>query len=138
MEPAGALEVAGPTAPPTLAPDPGRAPYITADRYFAAVRQLGSPADTPAEVHARPEPQREAADGVLIAGLQEARSLVGDHPLEHTFNDVRLAPSALDDKFLLSVLVNGRSVVIFNGTAGQQLRKILFAPLEERRLGRPF
>lgn len=66
----GALEVAGPTAPPTLAPDPMRAPDITADRYFAAVRQLGSPADTPAEVRRRPEPQREAADGVLVAGLQ--------------------------------------------------------------------
>jgi hypothetical protein len=66
----GALEVAGPSAPPTLAPDPVRAPDITADRYFAAVRQLGSPADTPTEVRARPEPQREAADGVLVASLQ--------------------------------------------------------------------
>jgi hypothetical protein len=66
----GALEVAGPTAPPGLAPDPMRAPDITADRYFAAVRQLGSPADTPAEVRQRPEAQREAADGVLVAGLQ--------------------------------------------------------------------
>jgi hypothetical protein len=68
----GALEVAGPTAPPTLAPDPMRAPDITAGKYFPAVRQLGSPADTPAEVRARPEPQREAADGVLVAGLQVA------------------------------------------------------------------
>jgi hypothetical protein len=68
----GALEVAGPTAPPTLAPDPVRAPDITAGKYFPAVRQLGSPADTLAEVRARPEPQREAADGVLVAGLQVA------------------------------------------------------------------
>jgi hypothetical protein len=66
----GALEIAGPTAPPTLAPDPVRAPDITAAKYFPAVRELGSPADTPAEMRARPEPQREAADGVLIAGLQ--------------------------------------------------------------------
>jgi hypothetical protein len=68
----GALEVAGPTAPPSLAPDPVRAPDITADRYFAAIRQLGSPADTPNEVRAQAEPQREAADGVLVAGLQLA------------------------------------------------------------------
>jgi hypothetical protein len=68
----GALEVAGPTAPPSLAPDPVRAPDITSDRYFAAIRQLGSPADTPDEIRARAEPQREAADGVLVAGLQVA------------------------------------------------------------------
>jgi hypothetical protein len=86
----GALEVAGPTAPPTLAPDPTRAPDITADRYFAAVRQLGSPADTPAEVRARPEPQREAADGVLVAGLQ-----VGLHPASG-ITAVKVAPPALE------------------------------------------
>jgi hypothetical protein len=66
----GALQIAGPTAPPTLAPDPVRAPDITAAKYFPAERQLGSPADTPAEMRVRGEPQREAADGVLIAGLQ--------------------------------------------------------------------
>ena len=66
----GALEIAGPSAPPTLAPDPMRAPDITADRYFAAVRQLGSPADTPEEIKRQGEPQREAADGVLAAGLR--------------------------------------------------------------------
>jgi hypothetical protein len=66
----GALQIAGPTAPPTLAPDPTRAPDITADKYFPAVHELGSPADTPAEMRVRGEPQREAADGVLIAGLQ--------------------------------------------------------------------
>jgi len=66
----GALQIAGPTAPPTLAPDPLRAPDITAAKYFPAERQLGSPADTPAEMRVRGEPQREAADGVLIAGLQ--------------------------------------------------------------------
>jgi hypothetical protein len=66
----GALEIVGPVAPPTLAPDPLRAPNITAGLYFPAERELGSPADTPAEMRARPEPQREAADGVLLAGLQ--------------------------------------------------------------------
>lgn len=88
----GALEIAGPTAPPTLAPDPVRAPDITAAKYFPAVRELGSPADTPTEMRARPEPQREAADGVLIAGLQAglrpARALASSPaaapPLEST------------------------------------------------------
>jgi hypothetical protein len=74
----GALQIAGPTAPPTLAPDPVRAPDITAGKYFPAVRQLGSPADTPAEVRARPEPQREAADSVLVAGLQVALRPTGE------------------------------------------------------------
>jgi hypothetical protein len=66
----GALEIAGPSAPPTLAPDPVRAPDITAGRYFAAVRQLGSPANTPEEIRRLPEPQRAAADGVLAAALR--------------------------------------------------------------------
>ena len=47
----GALEIAGATAPSTLAPDPVRAPDITAGRYFEAVRQYGSPASTPADSH---------------------------------------------------------------------------------------
>jgi hypothetical protein len=66
----GALELAGPSTDPNYAPDSMRAPDITAGRYFAAVRELGSPADTPSEILAQAEPQREAADGVLVAALR--------------------------------------------------------------------
>jgi hypothetical protein len=68
----GALEAAGPSAPPSLAPDPVRAPDITAGKYFAAVRQLGSPADKPDEVRRQAEPQRESADSVMVSALQVA------------------------------------------------------------------
>ena len=76
-----ALQIAGPTAPPTLRPDPVRAPDITAGKYFPAIRELGSPADTPAELRAQAEPQREAADAVLVAGLQAGlRPLPANRP----------------------------------------------------------
>jgi hypothetical protein len=64
----GALETAGHAAA-DYAPDPLRAPDIRAGLYFAAVRHFGSPADDPDEIARRPEPQREAADRVLIAAL---------------------------------------------------------------------
>jgi hypothetical protein len=98
----GALEVAGPTAPPTLAPDPMRAPDITADRYFAAVRQLGSPADTPDEVRRRPEPQREAADGVLVAGLR-----IGLRPMSSTIASTTGPPPLLESSTALAAKRSG-------------------------------
>ncbi len=65
----GALEVAGPDVDPNYRPDPTRAPDITAGRYFDAVEDYGSPADTPADIAARAEPYRQSADTVLIQAL---------------------------------------------------------------------
>jgi hypothetical protein len=65
----GALELAGPSTDPQYRPDPGRAPDIFAGRYFDTVEDLGSPADRPDEIARRQEPERQAADAVLIAAL---------------------------------------------------------------------
>ena len=71
---------------------------------------------------------------IVVQWLEEPCSLVSDHSLEHTFDDVRLPSSALHDKFLLGILVNGRPIVFSNSNAWQQLREILFRPLEQWRL----
>jgi hypothetical protein len=65
----GALELAGPGTRSDFAPDPVRAPDITAGRYFEAVRQYGSPASTPGEIASAGEPERQAADSVLTQAL---------------------------------------------------------------------
>jgi hypothetical protein len=64
-----ALEIAGPGVPADFRPDPTRAPHLVAGRYLDAVRQLGSPAESPRDLLGEPEPQREAADAVLLAAL---------------------------------------------------------------------
>ena len=65
----GAVELVGPNLDPAYKPDPGRAPNVTAGLYLAAVRKLGSPADTRAEIERQPEPARQAADTVLAQTL---------------------------------------------------------------------
>jgi hypothetical protein len=65
----GALELAGPQTRSDFAPDPVRAPDITAGRYFAAVRDYGSPASSLAQILAAGEGERQAADAVLIQAL---------------------------------------------------------------------
>jgi hypothetical protein len=65
----GALELAGPGTRSDFAPDPVRAPDITAGRYFEAVEQYGSPASTPEEIASAGEPERQAADSVLTQAL---------------------------------------------------------------------
>lgn len=65
----GAVELAGPALDQGYRPDPGRLPNVTAGLYFRAVRKLGSPAATPAEIERLPEPAREAADTVLAQAL---------------------------------------------------------------------
>jgi len=65
----GALEIAGIETDPALRPDPVRAPDITAGAYFAATRELGSPAATPGEIATRPEPVKQTADSVLATAL---------------------------------------------------------------------
>jgi hypothetical protein len=66
----GALELAGPLTDPSFAPDPVRAPDITAGKYFDAVEQYGSPAASQDEIRTRAEPERAAADGVLVGALR--------------------------------------------------------------------
>jgi hypothetical protein len=65
----GALELAGPGTRSDFAPDPVRAPDITAAPYFEAVQQYGSPASTPQEIASAGEPERQAADSVLTQAL---------------------------------------------------------------------
>jgi hypothetical protein len=63
----GALELAGPGTRSDFAPDPVRAPDITAGKYFAAVRDYGSsPASSPEEIARAGEAERQAADIVLL------------------------------------------------------------------------
>ena len=66
----GALEIAGSGTEPSYHPDPARAPVLTAGPYFDAVHDLGSPGDTGQEIERRPEPQRQAADNVLLQSLR--------------------------------------------------------------------
>lgn len=60
-----AVEIAGDEAPPEFQPDPQSAPQVTAGRYLAAVRALGSPALTASELLREPEPERAEADETL-------------------------------------------------------------------------
>ena len=68
----GALEVAGAETRSDFAPDPVRAPDITAGKYFAAIRDYGSPASTTAEIARAGEAERQAADSVLLQALGAA------------------------------------------------------------------
>jgi hypothetical protein len=60
-------------------------PFVVVDAgsYFAAERDFGSPAATPAQIQADPEAAREIADSELIAihGI-ELRGAVASHPIE--------------------------------------------------------
>jgi hypothetical protein len=68
----GALEIAGPGTRADFAPDPVRAPDITAGKYFAAIRDFGSPASSVAEIAEAGEAERQAADSVLLQALGAA------------------------------------------------------------------
>jgi hypothetical protein len=74
-----ALELAGPSVDPSFAPDPVRAPDITAGKYFDAVEQYGSPAASANEIPTRAEPERAAADDVLIKALGPTLGPRGTH-----------------------------------------------------------
>jgi hypothetical protein len=65
----GVLELAGPGTRSDFAPDPVRAPDITAGRYFAAVREYGSPASSVSELARAGEGERQSADSVLLQAL---------------------------------------------------------------------
>jgi hypothetical protein len=64
----GALELARPAVPAAhVVPLPGYPLLVVrAGAYFAAARDLGSPADTPAQLAVGPEPARSAADAELL------------------------------------------------------------------------
>jgi hypothetical protein len=69
-----ALEIIRGSVPPTfvLTPDVSSTEFtvvVGAGPYFKAVDDFGSPAYTPSELAASPEPSRVAADKVLAAGL---------------------------------------------------------------------
>lgn len=64
-----AVELAGSRAPAGFRPDEQRMPQVTAGEYLAAVRALGSPADTVTALRRRSPPVRAAADEVLVRAL---------------------------------------------------------------------
>ena len=66
----GALELARSKVDPDYRPDLTRAPQVYAGEYLEAVDDLGSPADSPTGLDARPEPVRQAADLVLARALK--------------------------------------------------------------------
>jgi hypothetical protein len=61
----GALELAASTVAPGFVPDPANAPQVTAGRYLAAVRDLGSPALSVTQLQRAPEAVRAHVDAVL-------------------------------------------------------------------------
>jgi hypothetical protein len=73
----GALELAGPATRSDFVPDPVRAPDITAGKYFAAIRDYGSPASSPEEIARAGESERQAADGVLLGATGTAATAGG-------------------------------------------------------------
>jgi hypothetical protein len=68
----GAAEIAGSAASPSFQPDVHHLPWLYEGQYLAAVRDLGSPAFSAAQIAAQGEEYREAADGVLLAAEHPA------------------------------------------------------------------
>jgi hypothetical protein len=66
----GAMELARNHVEPGFRPDPVRAPDVEAAKYFDVTKDYGSPADSPAQIQARPEDARENADNVLSAAFR--------------------------------------------------------------------
>ena len=62
-----AVEILGSGSAGTLQPDNRRMPQVRAGAYLAAVKDLGSPADSPAALQAAPDGARQAADAALAA-----------------------------------------------------------------------
>jgi hypothetical protein len=61
----GALELARGAVPPEFQPDTARMPQVSAGPYLEMVQAFGSPADDVASIRRKPDPVRQAADGVL-------------------------------------------------------------------------
>jgi hypothetical protein len=62
----GAAEVAGSAGSASFRPDAHHLPWLHLGEYLDAVRDLGSPAFSPKQIAARPENDRELADGVMV------------------------------------------------------------------------
>jgi hypothetical protein len=62
----GAAQIVGSAASPDFRPDVHHLPYLHLGEYLAAVRSLGSPAFTPAQIAAQPQDDRELADSVIV------------------------------------------------------------------------
>lgn len=80
------VELSAPVVAPAFMPEPVNAPQITAGRYLAAVRDLGSPAMTLAELERAPASIRAAGDSVLLGAEQlsvtpVAGPITGTRPL---------------------------------------------------------
>lgn len=73
-----AVELAGARVDPGFRPDPVRAPQIDAGRYLAAIHDLGSPADSVADLRRQPAAVRNAADVVLLQALRVRLRGAGD------------------------------------------------------------
>ncbi|MFN2471698.1 MAG: hypothetical protein ABR583_12075 [Gaiellaceae bacterium] len=135
----GAFELVGRGVDTNYAPDPVRAPDITAGRYFDAIDQYGSPADTPQEIAERSEPYRQAADAVLVQALkiapQTAQKAVGDRPFVETAVGGTVTPrkSCVDFRPngagpTLDIRVPSSGVVVTtHGASGVELRLRAFA-----------
>ena len=70
MPKVAALEIAGPSIRPDFRVKEGIFPWVVAFTYFPAVRDFGSPADSPAELLRRAPPERRAADETLVQALE--------------------------------------------------------------------
>lgn len=71
------VQLAGARLAGGFQPDPRLAPQITAGPYLAAVRALGSPADSMSELLAAPEALRSRVDAMLVAGLRPSLAPIG-------------------------------------------------------------
>ena len=101
----GALELARDHVAGDFRPEPTRAPDVTAARYFPAVEAFGSPADSVAEIAARPEEARRAADIVSTRALAVRLSGITQKGFRRDHDgcrDVRLDPGGARREFPLT------------------------------------
>jgi hypothetical protein len=79
-----AVELAGSRVPANFRPDEQRMPQVTVGEYLAAVRALGSPAGSVADLRARSTAARASADEVLIRSLDRvAEPSSNCQPMQH-------------------------------------------------------
>jgi hypothetical protein len=132
----GAVEIAGASADPNWVPDPVRLPFVTAGAYLAAVRELGSPAFSPAGIAGINEFHRQVADQTLLQGLgvalQPAGRAVGPAPVqeEPPPRDPRAHPATV--KVEGPCLVGGAGTIDAAVPPGGVILEARHGPLEVR------